>query len=497
MGTNAEILNSNLDNVEFLNIANDLDILNKLIMKKVEPSVIEAPHEVDWAIIFMFINNWRTFQVKTIKESENVYEVRINEYVFIKVLGREDRKRLWEKSFEADDNNSFNKWLGTVFDNLIGNEREKLPKTGSHVYKMLEKLDKKNSKWNSSKKLDWNKKNSDWNKENAENHEKTDFKKKPIDLKYEEKNKEKKIEINYPQIETSVEGRITRCLRFASITDAVEDRYWIPRWLLMALMAQEWRWDPTVINKRINYKYVWQGTWNYIRYSGKDWKIKYRKVKPWEKWDHIIDNNKSCDWGAWLIHMQAANAAEYWMKTLQRSTQSMVDYPHGEELEKAKNNTWNDLKLLSKLDDRFNPVMGIDASARFLMGDKKWKEAKSWDDWINAACRYAWRWLQDYGYSVLLYWTTINKTRWNALPTFKDDQINKVIKWEVPAMINWAREKTNFSIQRTKAAVSNLQPRLNWKDVSLDDYYEYLKWQWDNYWLKDYIDYDKKHPYSK
>jgi hypothetical protein len=116
---------------------------------------------------------------------------------------------------------------------------------------------------------------------------------------------------------------------------------------------------------------------------------------------------------------------------------------------------------------------------------------------MEAICKYAWRWMQDYGYSVVVYWTTINNIRWNKLPTFNDKEINKVVKWEGSAMVNWNRERTDLCIKRTQNAINNLHPKLNGEEVSLNDYYQYQKWQWDNYWLQQYVDFSKEHPYVK
>ena len=83
------------------------------------------------------------------------------------------------------------------------------------------------------------------------------------------------------------------------------------------------------------------------------------------------------------------------------------------------------------------------------------------------------------------------------MPVFKDNEINKVIRWEVSAMVNGTREKTNLAVNRTQEAVNNLKPTIDWKQVSLSNYYAYLRWQWDNYGLSEYVNYNKTHPYVK
>lgn len=45
--------------------------------------------------------------------------------------------------------------------------------------------------------------------------------------------------LNFPTNKWGDFARVARCLRWKPVTDAVEDRYHIPRGLLMAMMAQE------------------------------------------------------------------------------------------------------------------------------------------------------------------------------------------------------------------------------------------------------------------
>ena len=427
----------------------ELDILKNQI--GTDRWVTKQPEKIkSGAIVFRYKNFWWEYEIVTRKEND-IYKVRVKKWVKLS-----NWKRWWQTqkingdeiySFKASNKSDFDGWLRIAFNKTIGYYRDSLPNTWWMVYNLLNNNSThRNNSANKDSKVETGKKG-------------TNLRKKPLDLKYKEKNKERNLGINYPKNERSVEWRITRCLRFASITDTVEDRYWIPRWLLMALMAQEWRWDPTVINL--------------------NW-----------------------DWWAGLIHIQAINATDYWMKTLTRykkheDKNNQVDYEHWKRLKEAKEQTKNDLKKLSNLDDRFNPVMGIDLSARFLLQDKGGKNANTWDDWIKAANRYAWRWMQDYGYSVLVYWTAINKVRWNKMPIFKDKEINKVIRWEVSARVNGTREKTNLAVKRTQEAVNNLNPKIDWKQVSLNDYYSYLRWQRDNYGLSEYVNYNKTHPYVK
>lgn len=411
--------------------------------------------------------NWEKWEIVTEKSNDTEYKIRVKKWVQLPN---------WKDWWQTQKNWTEDLFSVTVKDSLVFNKKLRWVLNHAIWSKNIWfwKLIPFSTVWNTvfgwlntAEQTNWNnesikfQKQANWNNENLESQKKTNLKKKQIDLEYEEINKEVNIDANYPKNEKSVEWRITRCLRFSSITDAVEDRYWIPRWLLMAMMAQEWWWDPTVINQR--------------------------KSK---------DENKTCDWWAWLVHIQAANAAEYWLTTLPRTTNGMIDYAHWEKLEKAKNDNKNDLAKLSELDDRFNPVLSVDVTARYLMEYCGWKNKRTWDEWMLSVCKYAWRWMQDYWYSVIVYWTTINSVRGNPMPTFSNE-IEKVKTWEWSAKVNGTRENVEKCISRSKTAINNLQPKFDWKEISLNDYYTYLRWQRDNYWLQKYKDYNKEHPYKK
>lgn len=474
MTTKMEMLDSHLDS-ETLDLQRDtqnwLDALKKMIgfqkksdswksevEKKADSWKTEVEEnnwtktevfEYEWAIGFNYNQTtWEKWQILT-RKTWNTYKVRVKKKVQFPNWEDWQTQKFHNKEtfdFIASDQRQFNIELWKALDKKIEN-RQKLPKTGKTVYDMLNKQPQQSGLHHEQ----WG-----WNIEQAET-KKTNLKEKPIDLNYTEKNKEKKVSINFPSNHYSVEWRVTRCLRWTSITDAVEDRYWIPRWLLMALMAQEWRGDPTVINQKSNWK---------------------------------------CDWWAWLIHMQATNAADFWLDTLPRSNNGMVDYQHWDRLKKAKEDNHDDLKKMSELDDRFNPVLSVDASARFLVNiynslpqDKRWT-----DRWLHAVNAYAGRWMQDYWYAVVVYRTTINSIRWKSLPTFTRE-IEKVKNWEVSANVNGHRENTNLCINRTKDAMQNLTIKLDGKSVSYNDFLTYQKWQCDNFWLQQYTIFDKEHPY--
>lgn len=417
-------------------------------------------------------NSKQKWEIVVGKNADNTYNIRIKKWKFIKKIWKEDwATEKYNESVKATNKKEFNEKLSAMLDKTIWTVKDKkrvdLSKTWKKVYKDLNKnteTQQKNEQKDVSKESKESKTSNESKESKEQQTKKTILKEKPIDLKYNEINKEKKLEPepNYPDRWT-VEGRVIKCLEFASITDAVEDRYGIPRWLLLALMAQESGWDPTMVNL-------------------------------------------SGDWGAWLIHIQAINAVEYWMKTLPTYTKVGVDaeprkdMKHWEELVKAKKETGNDLKKLSELDDRFNPVMGIDLAARYFMNFCGWKNCENkWDDRLIAAAKYynpsKRNW--NYIYSVTVYWATINKVRGLPTPKGFSTEIMKVIEWQWAASVNGKQENVNTCTKRTQGAIASLNPSINGKSVSLDEYYSYLRWKWDNYWLAEYKKYDWEHPYVK
>ena len=461
----------------------NLNWLKDKIKLNNDPWITKQPTLENWAAVFGYKYMWWKWEIVTRKEGNGKYSVRIKKWIRFP-----DWKYDWQtqkngdnKTFaiDANDKLTFNRKLWAALDTIIWKNRDRLPTTGWRVYDLLNTVEKKpekkpeNNARNTqsqapSKKPSQPASKPSSSRESRETRRRTNLKEKPISLHFKEKNKERRLtDPGYPD-KYSVEWRVTRCLRFASITDAVEDRYWIPRWLLMALMAQEWWWDPTVINQRTT-----------------------------------KNEKRTCDWWAGLIHIQAANAAEYWMKTLPRYTREMADYKHWEELEKAKSDNHNDLRKLCELDDRFNPVMGIDLAARYLMEYCKWKDRNKWDEWLKSAGWYnskwktekTWNW--NYIYSVVVFWTTINAVRGNPMPTDFSKGIDKIVKWKWSASVNWHRENVSSCIPRTKSAMSNLKFTIDGQKVSSQEYYRYLQWQWDNYGLSDYVKYNREHPYKK
>jgi hypothetical protein len=128
-------------------------------------------------------------------------------------------------------------------------------------------------------------------------------------------------------------GMILRSLRFKNITDAVEKKYKLPENLMLAMIMHE--------------------------SGGVD-------LLP----------NSSDDGGIGLIHMQPKLAKQFGLKTY-KNCEQLVCRKHGKELRKLiiKNNY--DRKKLIEYDDRFNPILNIDAAARMLVYYRSGKQVKN------------------------------------------------------------------------------------------------------------------------
>ena len=147
--------------------------------------------------------------------------------------------------------------------------------------------------------------------------------------------KEVVAEKDFPKIELADKytdvGRAQRALRFKNITDAVEKRYKIPSGILLGMIMQESMGDPTL-------------------------------------------PNLSGDGGLGLIHMQPLMATRYGLNLITPST-ALIDREQGREILKAKCNAKGGLKELVGCDDRFHPIINVDAAARMLcdsFGSKGW-----------------------------------------------------------------------------------------------------------------------------
>ena len=139
-------------------------------------------------------------------------------------------------------------------------------------------------------------------------------------------------------------GIFMRALRFENITTAVEEKYGLPKYTLLAMLMQE--------SNGINY----------------------------------LPNGRN-DGGIGLIHMQPALASQFGLKTYE-GCQDLVCFNHGNELRLLITEYLTSPEMLIHFDDRFHPVLNIDAAGRML---KYYSELKciGKDAWDSAHKRYA------------------------------------------------------------------------------------------------------------
>lgn len=117
-------------------------------------------------------------------------------------------------------------------------------------------------------------------------------------------------------------GMLLRTLRFQNITSKVEKRYGLPDKLLMAMIMQE--------------------------SGGAD----------------LLPNARD-DGGLGLSHMQPYMARAFGLRTYE-NCDKMVDKEHGRKLRKLIEDSGQNRKKLIGYDDRFHPILNIDAAGRML-----------------------------------------------------------------------------------------------------------------------------------
>ncbi|MFN8254250.1 MAG: hypothetical protein U0W24_01090 [Bacteroidales bacterium] len=127
-------------------------------------------------------------------------------------------------------------------------------------------------------------------------------------------------------------GMILRSLRFKNITEKVERKYKLPENLLLAMIMHE--------------------------SGGVD-------LLP----------NSSDDGGIGLIHMQANMARKFGLTTF-KNCDKLVCKEHGAELRKIIKEYNSDRKRLIAIDDRFHPILNIDAAARMLVYYRSGEQTK-------------------------------------------------------------------------------------------------------------------------
>ena len=396
-------------------------------------SLLKTKAEVEkwknWAVKLDYILDDDEYQFVLYPSGNNTFQIRINRYNYIKEIDREDWQNLkkrdeiipwfWSPTLSYSNERDFWIKLGQILNHYVWTERWKIPNESDEIYKLLwwnSRVDSTWEIWTSGNKL-------------------KGYRENPIDLWYKEKHREKTISwiTAWFWDRNTIQWRILRCLRWKNITETVEDRYGIPHGLLLAMMAQEWYWDPTLPN-------LWGDGW------------------------------------LGLIHIQATNAKDYWLKTLKRYNNWMRDIRHGREINKVLKKEDYDLRELIAYDDRFHPIMAVDVAARFLM-DKKRQALRAWlstrekkNVWVHALKRYSGRWLRDYAYPVLKFWHAVCA----------------VTDYEMPHFNGLAYPTSPKSITRLQKSMDDIELKIWWKSASYKDYLKYNYAHNYNYDLKKY-----------
>lgn len=128
-------------------------------------------------------------------------------------------------------------------------------------------------------------------------------------------------------VEDRLHGKILRVIRFKNITDKVEEKYNLPKNLILAMVMHETGGADLIING-------------------------------------------SNDGGAGLCHMQPEVATDFGLRTYQ-NCRDMVNFAHGAALRKLIGQHQYDRKQLIKYDDRFHPILNLDAVGRILAFHKQ------------------------------------------------------------------------------------------------------------------------------
>lgn len=155
------------------------------------------------------------------------------------------------------------------------------------------------------------------------------------------------------------DGKLLRALRFKDIAAAVERRYNLPPHILLAMVAQE--------------------------SSGVD----------------LLPNGQD-DGGFGLCHMQPLLANQFGLKTY-AGCKSMRCTKHGVVLRKIIERNKFDRKKVIQYDDRFHPILNLDAAARMLTFYVSGKRIAGLGPFRTALCRYAGK------YNYRTYWSNVKR----------------------------------------------------------------------------------------
>ena len=281
-----------------------------------------------------------------------------------------------------------------------------------------------------------------------------------IQLVEKKEKKDKLILHNFPK-DNEVAGRVMRCLRRKALTDEAEKKYGIPQNLLLAMMAQEGLWDPTLPN---------------IMRRKTDEKTGQKKITQ-------------SDWGLGLIHIQGANAEDYGLKVIQtkpweKNSRAMQDTILWKKILSLYEHT-QDTNKLAKYDDRWNPVLAVDVAARFLRDMyERYGADKGKDAWIYALNRYSWRKRTDYATKVISYWTLLDQYEYGEKSQIP--QFSKGIQSIISQYKTDSKRTKNL-----KDSINSVKITLNGQEGGYKQYLDYFEKELDQYGFQAY---KKYHP---
>ncbi|MDF1697842.1 MAG: hypothetical protein P1U56_18485 [Saprospiraceae bacterium] len=152
-------------------------------------------------------------------------------------------------------------------------------------------------------------------------------------------------------------GKILRTLRFQNISHKVEEKYNLPKNIILAMIMHET--------------------------GGAD----------------LLPNGQN-DGGLGLCHMQPSVASDFGLK-IYKNSKKLKDKKLGVQLRKLIKNQKYDRKKLIEYDDRFHPILNIDAVGRML-ADYKYPKIKGLNsEYASAVYRYSGK------YNFRTYWRNV------------------------------------------------------------------------------------------
>lgn len=147
------------------------------------------------------------------------------------------------------------------------------------------------------------------------------------------KNLEERISsVKLADKETDI-GRIQRTLRWKTLTNYFEKKYGIPHGYLLGIIAQESYGDP-------------------------------------------IQPNKGLDGGLGLVHFQPGTAKEYGLNVY-GNDKGTVNKRHGKKIKNLIKKVDYNLYEIAERDDRANPYLNLEATAKYLIDN--YKKIKTWE----------------------------------------------------------------------------------------------------------------------